>query len=160
MALSCSNNNDNDTPNIDDTFLTAKVDGVDFEVRGSLFAVTTNISGITSTSMGATYDDESKTITMGITNLNNTGTGTYPLFDASIHDAQTSPYTSTLIYGEGDIGWYATFFQGNVSGTITITALDTNYVFGTFHFIGFDIDSQTEKNITEGAFKFKRLQTN
>jgi hypothetical protein len=158
LFLSCGSDDDGDNggnPNNEDTFLTAKVDGVDFEVRGSLFASSTSFSGIEATFMDATYNDDSKTINMGISNLNSTGT--YTLFDAMTDDPLTSTYLSSLIYGEGDEGWLATFFQGNVSGTVTITELDAGYLVGTFQFTGYNINDETEKNITEGSFRFKRI---
>lgn len=140
----------------DDTFLTAKVDGVAFEVKGSLFAVETNVGGIKSTQMGANYEDDSKSITMGVSNL--TRTGTYSLIDAATDDPLTATYASSIIYGEGDTGWYAIHFLNNVTATITITALDDGYLEGTFSFNGFDINTDTEKSITDGRFKFKKLK--
>lgn len=136
-----------------DTFLTAKVDGVDFEVRGNLFAVDSEIAGDSSTLMGASYDDESRTINMGITNLNSTGT--YSLIDIAKDDPLTSKYASSIIYGEGSTGWYAIHYLRDVTATITISELNNSYVTGTFNFIG--VDSKTEKSVTDGRFKFKRL---
>lgn len=154
LCISCSNDDGGGDVLNNDTFLTAKVDGVDFEVRGSLFAVDSNIGGVKSTIMGANLDDDSKSISMGITNLT---TGTHVLIDAENDDPLTSSYVSSLIYGEGKTGWYAIHQLSGAAGIITITELNDSYVVGTFSFTGVDIDSQTEKNISTGRFKIKRL---
>ena len=159
IFISCGNDDTGDDNVLsDDTFLTAKVDGVDFEVRGSLFAVSSTIGDLNSTIMGATYDDESKTINIGIANLNSIGA--YTLIDVENDDPLTSSYASSLIYAEQDTGWYAIRLLSGVAGTITVTELNAGYVLGTFNFNGYDINSETEKVITEGRFKFKRLKVN
>jgi len=148
-----------DTPNTENTdyYFTAKVEGTeDFEVNGFVFASDISFSETTTSIItGATYEDESRSIAMGFTNIN--GPGTYTLFDPSIHDPDTSSYVSSLIYGEDDTGWYALSFFNNVTATVTITEFNEGSITGTFNFTGFDIDSDTKKNITDGQFKVKRL---
>jgi len=158
----CSKDDDNQDNNdgrvSSDTFLRAKIDGVDFEIQDDfLLAVTTDVGGIRSTIMGATNEDESMGITFGLSNVNSIGTYTMLSGLEDEEEVLTSSYVSSIIYSEGDTGWFATNFIGRTSATVTITEFDGDYIIGTFSFIGFDIESQTEKNITNGEFKFKKL---
>ena len=151
VMLSCSSNDDNNVnANDDGTFLTAKVDGVDLEVRALLFAIDAG----SITEMSADLEDGSKSIIMALNNLNRTGT--YPMYDETIHDIFTTSYHSVFIYGEGEDLWL-TSFEDNASSSLTITALDEFFVEGTFQFTGFNADNNTEKRITEGRFRFKRI---
>jgi len=162
LFTNCSKDNNSEGESesskpLGDYYFTAKVsDAEDFEVEGFLFASNLNISD-TSTSIitGATYEDESRSIAMGLTNIDSPGT--YTLLNPSIHDIDTSSYVTSLIYGENDVAWHATYFLNNVTATVTITEFNESSITGTFHFIGVDIDSKTEKAITEGQFRVKRL---
>lgn len=160
--FSCSSDDDDGEANqsTSDTYLRAQIDGVDFEVQEDFFfAVTSNISGISSTIMGASNEDESMGITLGLANVDSTGTYTFLTGLENEEEISNSSYVSSIIYFEDDKSWFASVILGSVSATVTITELDESFIIGTFSFIGFDIESQTEKTITNGEFKFKRLNT-
>lgn len=158
LCVSCAGDDDGANTNGDETFLFAKVDGVDFEVKELIYATSITMGEIKTTLMGASYVDESRTISMSLANVD--GPGTYHLFDQSIHDPQTSAYVSSMVYGNGTTGWYAIDQLADVSATVTIVDYSSSYIMGTFNFTGLDLDSETRKNITEGAFMFKRLKVN
>lgn len=140
-------------------FLTAKVDGVNFEVRDLLFATERTISGVSATLMNA--GDEGDTTLMGIGIANLKSTGTYTLIDPENDDPLMASYASSFIYLEGNTSWSAIHFLEKISGIVTITELSDTYVEGNFNFTGVHLDvNSTEKNITDGCFRFKRLKIN
>ena len=153
------NSNEEETISTDGIFIKAKVDGVNFEIQDPfLFAVDSNIGGINFISIGANSDDETSSINIGLSNVNSTGTYTL-LNTLNEEDVLASSYISSLIYSQEDTAWFAGTLFGNndVSATVNITEFNESFVAGTFHFTGYDIVSETEKTITDGEFRVKRL---
>lgn len=160
ICISCGNDDKGGDPILNnDTFLTAKVDGVDFEVRDLLFAAESTISGVSATLMNAGKEGDGKSIGIGIANLKSKGT--YTLIDRENEDPLTASYASSFIYVEGKTSYSANHFLGKVAGNVNITELNDKYVEGTFNFTGVHLDvNATEKSVTDGRFRFKRLKVN
>ena len=149
ILASCSSSDDNnDGDNNDDgggngtEFLTAKVDGSNFEAAQSPAVIVGATSGNgLMTFQGGT--NEGKTIRGSVFNYD--GVGTYTTGD-NITNVNSLMYITLP-----NNAWSSTFDIG--SGIITITSDDGSTIEGTFSFEGYNADNQTTKTITEGSFK-------
>jgi len=124
-------------------FLTAKVDGTDFEAAQDpavIVAATIN-SGILAIQGG---QNDGQTIRATINGYD--GVGTYTTGDGLANTNQLMYVTVTPV-----ASWMSTFNIG--SGTLTVTSDDGETIEGTFSFEGFNAENNTTKNITEGSFK-------
>ncbi|PHS67200.1 MAG: hypothetical protein COB12_04705 [Flavobacterium sp.] len=150
ILASCSGDDDNNDGDDDGgtggtggtEFLTAKVDGANFEAAQSPAVIVGATSGNgLMTFQGGT--NEGKTIRGSVFNYD--GAGTY-----TTGDNITNVNSLSYITLPNNL-WNSTFDIG--SGTITITSDDGTTIEGTFSFEGFNASDGTTKNITEGSFK-------
>ncbi|QLG44930.1 hypothetical protein [Costertonia aggregata] len=145
ILTSCKNNNDNGGTNDLESYLTAKIDGVNFSPQFS-GGVRTNIAADTITISGNNNDGEQITLLVPA----NAPFGTHILGALS---GTLSTYTAAYDVNDNadDGGELA------ASGSITITAHDVNgqKINGTFNFVTGPTPSTTIADvftITEGAF--------
>jgi len=147
ILASCSSSDDDGgtddgTGGTGDEFLTAKVDGSNFEAAQSPAVIVGATSGNgLMTFQGGT--NEGNTIRGSVFNYN--GAGTYTTGD-NIANVNSLMYITLP-----NNAWSSTFDIG--SGTITITSDDGTTIEGTFSFEGYNSEDQTTKTITEGNFK-------
>ncbi len=143
---SCSSDDDNDAGGGGggggEEFLTAKVDGANFEAAQSpaVIVAATTSNGLL-TFHGGT--NEGNTIRGTINSY--TGVGTYTTGD-NITNVNSLTYITLPANS-----WMSTFDIG--SGTVNVTSDDGTTVEGTFSFEGFNPQDQSTKSITEGSFK-------
>jgi len=124
-------------------FLTAKVDGVDFEAAQDLAVIVgAQVSGSVLAFQGGKNNGE--TIRGTINDYN--GVGTYRTGNDISNVNSLSYITLTPI-----AAWTSTFNIG--SGTLEVTSDDGTTIEGTFTFEGFNGSDQTTKTITQGNFK-------
>ncbi|MGV6829556.1 MAG: DUF6252 family protein [Flavobacteriales bacterium] len=145
MVSSCNkddDNNDNGGGNGGGSeFLTAKVDGSNYEAAQSpAVIVGAQSSNGVLVVQGGTNDGE--TIRINIGNYN--GPGTYHAGDF------TNPNTFSYITLPNNL-WMGGFGLG--SGTVNVTSDNGTTVEGTFSFEGVNGQNNTTKSITEGQFK-------
>lgn len=124
-------------------FLTAKIDGTDFEAaQDPAVIVAASIgNGVLSIQGG---QNDGQTIRATINGYD--GPGTYTTGDNLANVNQLMYVTLTPV-----ATWMSTFNIG--SGTLVVTSDDGEVVEGTFSFEGFNAEDNTTKNITEGSFK-------
>jgi hypothetical protein len=124
-------------------FLTAKVDGVDFEAaQDPAVIVSATVSSNVMAFQGGKNNGE--TIRGTINDYN--GVGTYRTGNDISNVNSLSYLTLTPV-----AAWTSTFNIG--SGTIEVTSDDGTTIEGTFSFEGFNGADQTTKTITQGNFK-------
>ncbi len=143
---SCSKNNDNNDDNNSggEEYLTAKIDGANYEAAQSpaVIVSATISSGIFVLTGGNNNGDTVRATINGYT-----GTGTYTTGD-NINNTNSLSYITLPANS-----WISTFDIG--TGTLNITLEDGEYVEGTFSFEGYNAMDQTTKNITNGKFRAK-----
>lgn len=145
-AAANNNENGNGNGNGDGNaseFLTAKIDGADFEAaQDPAVIVAASIgNGVLSIQGG---QNDGQTIRATINGYD--GPGTYTTGDGLNNTNQLMYVTLTPV-----ATWMSTFNIG--SGTLEVTSDDGDVIEGTFSFEGFNAEDNTTKNITEGAFK-------
>ncbi|MEM7186781.1 MAG: DUF6252 family protein [Bacteroidota bacterium] len=124
-------------------FLTAKVDGVDFEAaQDPAVIVGATVSNNVLAFQGGKNNGE--TIRGTINDYN--GVGTY----VTGNDI-SNPNSLTYLTLTPTATWISTFNIG--SGTVEVTFDDGNTIEGTFSFDGFNAQDQTTKSVTQGNFK-------
>ncbi|MEM7087586.1 MAG: DUF6252 family protein [Bacteroidota bacterium] len=124
-------------------FLTAKVDGVDFEAaQDPAVIVSATVSNNVMAFQGGKNNGE--TIRGTINDYN--GVGTYQTGNDISNPNSLSYVTLTPV-----AAWTSTFNIG--SGTVEVTSDDGTTIEGTFSFEGFNGADQTTKTITQGNFK-------
>lgn len=124
-------------------FLTAKVDGVDFEAaQDPAVIVGATVSSNVLAFQGGKNNGE--TIRGTINDYN--GVGTYRTGNDISNVNSLSYVTITPV-----AAWTSTFNIG--SGTVEVTSDDGTTIEGTFSFEGFNGADQTTKTITQGNFK-------
>ena len=148
LFTSCSknNNDDNENNNSNGTgeYLTAKIDGTNFEAAQSpAVIVSATISNGVFIVQGG--NNEGDTIRATIYEYN--GTGTYTTGD-NINNTSSLSFITLPANS-----WMSTFDIG--SGTLNVTLDDGEYVEGTFSFEGYNAADQTTKNVTNGKFRAK-----
>lgn len=146
---SCSNDDDNNDDegqnnnNGGTEFLTAKVDGTDFEAaQDPAIIVGATVSNNIMAFQGGKNNGE--TIRGTINDYN--GVGTY-LTGNDISNLNSLGYITLTPVA----AWTSTFDIG--SGMIEVTFDDGNTIEGTFTFEGFNAQDQTTKTVTQGNFK-------
>ncbi len=142
----CSNNDDDNNDgdgNTGEEYLTAKVDGVNFEAAQTpaVIVSATNQNGVLVVQGG---QNDSQTIRINIFNYN--GVGSYTSGD-NITNTNSMSY-STL---SPVVSWVSSLDTG--SGTLQVTSDDGTTIEGTFSFEGYNSEDGTTKNITDGKFK-------
>ena len=160
---SCSKEGNNDQEEeglTTGTFLTASVDGKDFNAKENpLFAVTENVSGISTTVIVTEDQDDSNELALSIFNLN--GTGTYTLLTET-DDIETSSYIPFFRYASSNNVEASAAIAAltNTSATISITEFSDEYIAGSFSFTAYNVANDTTVTITEGEFRTRRVITN
>ena len=148
LLLSCSNDDSNDSSSGSDDYVTAKIDGASWESSTDYDTTGAQKSGTVLVVQGS--DNDGNAINFSIANYN--GTGTYKTGDNLTNGNQlmyvkinpAASWSSNL----------ATAALGTLApGTINVTADDGTLVEGTFSFEGYNANTKTSKNITEGKFK-------
>ncbi len=144
---SCNKNDDNNDEgeqnNNGTEFLTAKVNGVDFEAaQDPAVIVAATVSNNVLAFQGGKNNGE--TIRGTINGYN--GVGTY-LTGNDISNPNSLVYLTLTPVAS----WMSTFNIG--SGTVEVTFDDGNTIEGTFTFEGFNAQNQTTKTVTQGNFK-------
>jgi len=141
VTYSCSEDGTN--PIEDNVFLSAKINGLDFNTS-IVVAISAPIGNNNfALSLVGGIDSNSETITIIVGNYD--GTGTY-----------TTESNSGIIFtysnpSSGITGIWASSSNGVGTGTITITEDNATSLKGTFSFTGINVDDTT-KSITEGRF--------
>jgi hypothetical protein len=144
---SCNKNDDSNDEgeqnNGGTEFLTAKVNGVDFEAaQDPAVIVAATIGNNVLAFQGGKNNGE--TIRGTINGYN--GVGTY-LTGNDISNTNSLMYLTLTPVAS----WMSTFDIG--SGTVEVTFDDGNTIEGTFMFEGFNAQNQTNKTVTQGNFK-------
>ena len=149
FSISCSKSDDSSTPTTPaaDYFLKAKIDGVQYQTDAAFRVLaSTDIETITITSVLA----DNQNFELEIYNFLGIGTYTYPVDNMS------------LLYGDAssETAIWRNDVCPSTTGTVTITAISTTEVSGTFSFTGKRTGNCAEapKVITEGSFKSKITQ--
>jgi len=136
LFANCSkdNNSGEESGVTSNTFLTAKINGVDVSVNENVVAVFLEDIGI---------DDEIvRYYTVTASNLNDNGAGfNFQLkFPNNEGTHLATDYITTLYYAEStggaDISAWSAHMLSDTSGTITITEINDDYIEGSFSFIG------------------------
>lgn len=143
MLNSCSSNDDSVSElALQDSFLTAKIDGVDFSSETTTLLQDVDNSGSYGV-LGVRLSD-GNSISIILENIVSTGTFT----------TEGGNVEFSLAYE--DVYFAATEDHG--TGTITITENSDTYIKGTFSFISIKLigDDGTTKEITEGVFAAKK----
>lgn len=150
MALVFMGCNKDDENNEDDgggtagaEFVTAKVDGADFEAAQDPAVI---VSGTVNNAIMSFQGGKNNGETIRATVNNYSGVGTYTTGD-DIQNANSLNFVTLTPIAT----WGSTFNIG--SGTIEVTSDDGITIEGTFSFEGFNAADQTTKSITEGKFK-------
>lgn len=140
---SCSEDN-NDPSGGGDEYLTAKIDGSDFEAATSPASL---ISGVVNGTVFNVQGGNNSGKTIRLTVQGYSGPGTYdfggltnPNMGVLIEDP-LNPTTTT----------FTTFGQSGNAGSVTITSDDGSTVEGTFEFTG--SNGSTQRSVTSGVFK-------
>ncbi len=150
---SCSNNDDGDDSQTNnsggDEFLTAKIDGADFEASTDPASL---IGAVLSNGVLAVQGSTNNGDYLRFNIVNYNGTGTYQTGDALtnpnlIQYGKINPVVAWLSNGIAVAG------NSSATGTITITAEDGSVVEGTFSFTGLNASDSSTKTISEGKFK-------
>ncbi|MCF6351901.1 MAG: DUF6252 family protein [Cyclobacteriaceae bacterium] len=151
FLISCSKD-DEQSPQTDNYYLTAKIDGVDFSADASSLVS----FGADGTGFFNIKGIRSNGDFIAITLISPTATGTFTM---SNNINSTAPRTTYSI-PPGD-NWSTHVLQGTAiigSGTATVTINNDTYMEGTFSFTGYNpLDNFSPKVITEGKFKAKKL---
>jgi uncharacterized protein DUF6252 len=143
VTYSCSEDSIN--PIKDDVFLTAKVNGLDFNTSNVIAAsASVGNNSVLSLVAGKDSNNNTETITITVGNYNDTGTYTTESNSEIIFVYSDSP--------SGIIGIWAASSIDVGTGTITITEDSAISLKGTFSFTGFNDVDDTTKSITEGRF--------
>jgi Family of unknown function (DUF6252) len=146
LLLSCSKSDDKPTPAINDSFLKAKIDGVEYNANANqvIAGKTANRITIISTTVNGNFS---------FSIYNPAGASTYLTSDKG-----PVLYASFIDNNFREPTFYAGLC-GNV-GTLTIASISDTELSGTFSFVGKKSGDclSTGKNITEGAFKIKFAQ--
>ncbi len=137
MSFSCSDAQKSKTDQTkNDSYLTAKIDGVNFLIDAPYYYSAQNII-----TLAAVSKDGNEKIRIYI-NYNN-GPTTYT-FGKGISNSDNMAYTNNKTH------WLAAKTKGN--GTITFTEKG-NYLMGEFSFTGVNKENNSTKQITEGKFR-------
>ncbi len=149
LFTACNKDDDNGTEeennnnNSGTEFLTAKVDGTDFEAaQDPAVIVAATVSNGIMVFQGGKNNGE--TIRGSINNYN--GVGTY-LTGNDISNQNSLTYLTLTPVAT----WMSTFNIG--SGTVEVISDDGTTIEGTFSFEGFNAQDQTTKTVTQGSFK-------
>ncbi len=121
-----------------DTFLSAKIDGVTFYTDAPIYFSAQNII-----TLAAVSKDNTEKIRIYINY--NKGPATYT-FGEGISNSDNMVYTNTKVH------WLAAKTKGE--GTITLTE-EGGYLIGKFSFTGVNKEDSSTKQITNGEFKVK-----
>jgi hypothetical protein len=124
-------------------FLTAKVDGVDFEAAQDPAVI---VSAAVNNNVMAFQGGKNNGETIRGTLNDYSGVGTYRTGNDISNVNSLTFLTLTPV-----AAWTSTFNIG--SGTIEVTSDDGSIIEGTFAFEGFNGADQTTKTITQGNFK-------
>lgn len=146
VLSSCSKDDDGDGENNNNSgseFLTAKVDGVDFEAAQDPAVI---VGASQSNNVLAVQGGKNNGETIRINLVGYTGPGTYRTGNDISNTSSVSYITLNPT-----ANWMSTFDIG--SGTVEVTKDDGTVVEGTFSFEGFNADDQTTKTVTQGQFK-------
>lgn len=137
------NNNNGGNGNGAAEFLTAKVDGADFEAAQdpAVIVAATVANGVLAVQGG---QNDGQTIRATINGYD--GPGTY-----ETGNNIANPNSLMYVTISPVASWMSTFDIG--SGTLTVTSDDGETIEGTFSFEGYNAEDMTTKNITEGSFK-------
>jgi len=146
VFTSCSSDDDN---NDDDgggqggaEFLTAKIDGANFEAAQDPAVI---VSATTSNGVLIVHGGNNSGETIRATINDYTGVGIYQTGN-SISNVNSLTYLTLPANA-----WMSTFDIG--SGTLEVISDDGTTIEGTFSFEGFNAQAQSTKNITDGSFK-------
>jgi len=153
LFTSCNTDDDNEggSPVIGNTFLTAKVNGVNFEASEEVIFV----------AFGGALSDQS-----GIVGTNEDGYEISfilpnPLTEGTIdRSTMDTEFITVLSYSESpnNARWGVSNDDNRETPfTITISNIDENFVEGTFSFVGTNIEDNTTIEVTEGQFKAEKL---
>jgi len=148
LATSCKSDDNNNEEGEGDQgggteFLTAKVDGVDFEAAQSPAVI---VAATVSNNVLAFQGGKNNGETIRGTINDYTGVGTYRTGN-DISNVNSLTYVTLTPVA----AWTSTFNIG--SGTVEVTSDDGTTVEGTFSFEGFNGSDGTTKVITQGNFK-------
>jgi len=166
LFANCSKDNNSEGDTINETFISAKIDGeiIEFQNDELIIASIGDLgNGITLTSISGGYQVGSKLIDISLANVTNTGT--YTLFDTNsavdlFDELQNSSYVSSCSYTNEGTEWLSATVFGVGESSVTITELNDDYITGTFSFTGVDLSNLElnplpKKTISEGNFKAK-----
>jgi Family of unknown function (DUF6252) len=148
-VIFASCNDDENSSDIPDTgsYISAKIDGVQFTVTNTNGAIlgTKSGTGVNTEISILGEKTDSNNITISLSGIS--APGTYAV----------NPETSSLLdfFDYNSEQSYDTSFCDSGSGTITVTSLTSTQIEGTFSFVGKYIGNctGTGKNITEGRFR-------
>ena len=148
LLCSCNKDDDNDSSDAAEGFVSAKIDGVDWKSSSDYKTTGAKKTGNILAVQGS--DNDGNAINFSIANYN--GVGTYKTGDSYTNSNQLLYVTINPI-----VSWFsnlATAALGSLSpGTINITIDDGKTVEGTFSFNGYNGETETIKKITDGEFK-------
>lgn len=153
FLLSCSNDDEqNNSPQEETYFLTAKIDGVDFIADASSLVS----FGADGTGFYNIKGNRSNGDFITITLVSPTSTGTFIMSNNINNSAPRSNFS--IPSGEN---WSTHVLRGTEilgSGEAIVTTNNDTYMEGTFSFTGFNpLDNFSVKLITEGKFKARKL---
>lgn len=145
LGISCSgSSNDSGAPAINDNFIRAKVNGVQYEATGT---------GLHGGMDGTGFDLDSR-------NSSGTGMDFYVIGPAN---PGTYTFSTSNVTTQGRLNYrlnhenFTTGFCGVSNGTLTITSNNGTTIQGTFSFTGSSMSvscaSPSTKIVTEGSFK-------
>jgi len=152
LLVNCSENNNNDKEVSSDTFITAKVDGVEFSINDFVAAVSQEYEGV-----------EYYTILISSGSVDESGFGfgllLFPKSEGTFDINERISLSFSQVDNSNDSikVWAAGGFINNL-GTITITKINDSYIEGTFSFTGErnTLDGIDTIEVTEGKFKALR----
>jgi hypothetical protein len=147
IFASCNNDENNSDIPVSGSYISAKIDGVQYTVTNDNGAILGTKSGTgVNTDISILGDKtDSHTITISLSGIS--APGTYAI----------NPDTNSLLdfFDYNSEQAYDTNYCDSASGTITVTSLTSTQIEGTFSFVGKNIGNCTSpsKNVTEGRFR-------